>query len=115
MKLITLDFETYYADDLGFRTQTTEEYIRDPRFEVIGVGIKVEDEPATWFSGTHDEIAKHLSAHEWDDVLLICHNTMFDACVLHWLFNITPIFMFDTLSMARAVHGLDAGGSLASN
>jgi DNA polymerase I-like protein with 3'-5' exonuclease and polymerase domains len=114
MKLITLDFETYYADDLGFRTQTTEEYIRDPRFEVIGVGIKVEDEPATWFSGTHDEIAKHLSAHEWDDVLLICHNTMFDACVLHWLFNITPIFMFDTLSMARAVHGLDAGGSLAS-
>jgi len=41
MGLITLDFETYYTDkDLGFRTQTTEEYVRDSRFEVIGVGVK---------------------------------------------------------------------------
>ena len=42
MNLITLDFETYYTTkDLGFKTQTTEEYVRDPRFEVIGVAVKV--------------------------------------------------------------------------
>ena len=35
MSLITLDFETYYAKGLGFRTQTTEEYVRDRRFEVV--------------------------------------------------------------------------------
>ena len=45
MSLITLDFETYYTDDgLGFKKQTTEEYIRDPKFEVIGVAVQVDDE-----------------------------------------------------------------------
>jgi hypothetical protein len=39
MNIITLDFETYYSDSLGFRTQTTEEYIRDSRFEIIGVAV----------------------------------------------------------------------------
>ena len=44
MQLITIDFETYYTNkDLGFKTQTTEEYVRDPRFEVIGVAVKVGD------------------------------------------------------------------------
>ena len=33
--LITLDFETYYAKGYGFRTHTTEEYVRDERFEEI--------------------------------------------------------------------------------
>ena len=57
MKLITLDFETFYDNKikLGFKYQTTEEYVRDSRFEVIGVGVKVDDELETWFSGSHDE------------------------------------------------------------
>ena len=50
MNLITLDFETYYAQDFSLTKLTTEEYIRDPRFEVIGVGVKVDDEPTIWFS-----------------------------------------------------------------
>jgi ElaB/YqjD/DUF883 family membrane-anchored ribosome-binding protein len=42
MSIITIDFETYYTDkDLGFKTQTTGEYLRDSRFEVIGVGVCV--------------------------------------------------------------------------
>ncbi len=40
MDILTIDFETYYAKDYGLRKLTTEEYIRDPRFEVIGVAIK---------------------------------------------------------------------------
>ena len=43
MKMITLDFETYYATDygLGGRRCTTEEYVRHERFEVVGVSVKV--------------------------------------------------------------------------
>ena len=37
MSFVTLDFETYYANDFGLKKLTTEEYINDPRFEVIGV------------------------------------------------------------------------------
>ena len=41
MALITLDVETYYDRDYSLSKMTTEEYIRDPRFEVIGVSVKV--------------------------------------------------------------------------
>jgi len=65
MKLITLDFETYYTTkDLGFKTQTTEEYVRDPRFEVIGVAVKVNDEPTQWCSDSLAEI--DLWLHQFD-------------------------------------------------
>jgi DNA polymerase len=114
MQIITVDFETYYTKGLGFKTQTTEEYVRDRRFEVIGVGVKVGDAPATWFSGTKDEIRNHLSTFAWDANALLCHNMLFDGCILSWHFGITPAFMLDTLCMARAVHGVEAGGSLAS-
>ena len=114
MQIISVDFETYYTKGLGFKTQTTEEYVRDRRFEVIGVGVKVGDAPATWFSGTKDEIRNHLSTFAWDANALLCHNMLFDGCILSWHFGITPAFMLDTLCMARALHGVEAGGSLAS-
>ena len=112
MSLITLDFETYYAQGLGFKTQTTEEYIRDRRFEVIGVGIKVDESDTVWVTGTHEEIGKYLSTLPWNESALLCHNTLFDGAVLSWIFNIKPSYLLDTLCMARAVHGVDAGGSL---
>ena len=63
MKLITLDFETYYDSKikLGFKHQTTEEYVRDKRFEVIGVGIQIDDGAAEWFSGSRKEISEYLA------------------------------------------------------
>jgi len=39
MNIITLDFETYYAQDFSLSKITTEEYVRDERFQVIGVSI----------------------------------------------------------------------------
>ena len=112
MKTVTLDFETYYAKGLGFKTQTTEEYVRDRRFEVIGVGVKINEQPTTWFSGTKDEIKEHLLKIDWDDAALLCHNTLFDGCILAWHFGVNPALILDTLCMARAIHGVDAGGSL---
>jgi DNA polymerase len=112
LKTVTLDFETYYAKGLGFKTQTTEEYVRDRRFEVIGVGVKIDEQPTTWFSGTKDEIKQHLMKIDWSEAALLCHNTLFDGCILAWHFGVNPAFMFDTLCMARAIHGVDAGGSL---
>ena len=112
MSLITLDFESYYTKGLGFRTQTTEEYVRDRRFEVIGVGVRIDDQPTTWFSGTHAEIKEHLKKINWSEAALLAHNTLFDGCILSWHFDCHPAYLFDTLCMARAIHGVDAGGSL---
>ena len=114
MNLITLDFETYYDSKikLGFKHQTTEEYIRDKRFEVIGVGVKVGDGVTEWFSGSHLDIQKYLSTLPWKDSALLCHNTLFDGSILAWKFGIKPSFYLDTLCMGRATNGVDVGGSL---
>ena len=113
MNILTVDFESYYDSDFGFKKLTTEEYVRDPRFEVIGVAVKLNDEKTTWFSGTFEETKKWLEAnYDWGNSLVLAHNTQFDGAILSWLFGITPKGWLDTLCMARAVHGVDAGGSL---
>ena len=43
VRLATLDWETYYDDEYTLSKMTPEAYIRDPRFEIIGVGVKVGD------------------------------------------------------------------------
>jgi DNA polymerase I-like protein with 3'-5' exonuclease and polymerase domains len=111
---VTLDFETYYAKDFSLTKLTTEEYIRSPYFEVIGVGIKIDDDKPEWFSGTHKEIKARLDQIDWSESALLCHNTMFDGAILSFIFNIVPAYYFDTLCMARAKHGVDVSGSLAN-
>ena len=114
MSFITLDFETFYDSKikLGFKHQTTEEYVRDPRFEIIGVAVQVDDGEPVWYSGSQEEISAGLQKYDWADSAVLCHNTLFDGCILSWHFGIKPAFLFDTLSMARALHGVEAGGSL---
>lgn len=62
-EIVTIDFETYYSSSLGlgFKTQTTEEYIRDSRFEVIGVGVKVGSQKTVWFSGSKEQTKSFLT------------------------------------------------------
>ena len=112
MSIICLDFETYYSKDFTLKKFTTEEYIRNKQFEVVGVGVKADDEPTVWFSGTKDEVKDFLSKYDWNSSSLLCHNTLFDGAILSWLFDIHPAFYLDTLCMARALHGVDVGGSL---
>lgn len=109
--MITLDFETYYDPAYSLKKLTTEEYIRDPRFEVIGVGYKVNDQPSQWIdvNDLKFEFLKVLLKDEY----LLCHNTAFDGAILKWKFGIEPKFYLDTLSMARPVTGATVGGSLA--
>ena len=112
MDLITLDFETYYDQDFSLRKLTTEAYIRDPRFEVVGVGVKLNDGETEWASGTHEQISRYLHSFDWSNAMLLCHNTMFDGAILSWLFDIQPRVLADTLCIARALHGVEVGGSL---
>ena len=114
MSFVTVDFETYYSKEFSLSRLTTEEYIRDPQFEVVGVSMKIDDEPTQWFSGTHSEIKAWLNQVDWSNSALLCHNTQFDGAILAWTFDIVPAMYFDTLCMARAIHGVDAGGSLAA-
>jgi DNA polymerase len=45
--------------------------------------------------------------------MVVAHNAVFDMAILSWHFGIFPKAIIDTLSMARAIHGTEVGGSLA--
>ena len=111
--LITLDFETYYDKDYGLKKFTTEEYIRDEKFEVIGVAVK--DKGVTkWFTGTHAETKVFLDSYNMHEHFVLGHNMKFDASILSWIFDIHPLGLFDTMSMAQILHGLTESVSLAN-
>jgi DNA polymerase len=112
MNIITLDFETYYSQTYSLSKLTTEEYVRGEEFEVIGVSVKVDDGETQWFSGTDAAIKEFLESFDFDDNLALAHNAMFDAAILTWHFGIHPRGWLDTLSMARAIHSTEVGGSL---
>ena len=113
MNLIALDFETFYDKDFSLSKLTTEEYIRDDRFEAIGVGVKLNDEETAWFSGDMKATKEWLMQFPWDESFLLAHNCMFDAAILSWRFGIKPKVLLDTLAMLRAVDGTEVGNSLA--
>ena len=112
MNIITGDFETFYSKQFGFSKMTTEEYVRHDDFEVIGVSLAVNDEETRWVTGTHEEIRKELLAYDWDNSFFLAHNVAFDGAILNWIFNIKPRGYLDTLSMGRAICGVEVGGSL---
>jgi DNA polymerase len=113
MNILTIDFETFYSRDYSLTRLTTEEYVRSDRFQIIGVSVKENDGEAVWFSGHDAFMAEFLGKYDWRNSFALAHNAMFDGAILYWRFGIKPMAWLDTLSMARATDGLDAGNSLS--
>ena len=112
MKILTIDFETYYSREFSLTKVTTEEYIRSPQFEAIGVAVQVDDGKPEWFSGDGESMHQFLAQYDWDNSLALAHNAPFDGAILKWVYGLSPKGWLDTLSMGRALHGTEVGGSL---
>ena len=108
---MTLDFETYYDRDYSLSKMTTEEYIRDDRFEVIGLAIKKENNPTKWVQG-QERVESLLSHIDLSQYAILCHNTAFDGAILNWRYGVNPRLWLDTMCMARALHGVEKSVSL---
>ena len=91
---------------------TTEEYVRGDEFQVVGVSVQIDDAEPEWFSGSDEETLQFLQKFEFEKNLALAHNAMFDAAILTWHYGIKPKGWLDTLSMGRAKHGTEVGGSL---
>ena len=114
-KIIVLDFETAWSrSEYTLSKMTTEEYVRDPRFKAWGLCWKVvgTDEIPVWVRG--DRIGRWKSSIDWSRTAVLAHNAQFDVTILSWVYGIQPAFIFDTLSMARALRGVEVGNSLAT-
>lgn len=111
--MITIDFETYWDKDFSLSKMTTEAYIRDPRFEIIGFCIKKDDGPIHWVPGTSKASMKRVLIQcDVPNETCIAHNAAFDMAIMNWILGIRPRVIVDTLSLARPITGLTVGGSL---
>lgn len=113
-RILAVDYETAWGRkvDLGFSCQTNEEYIRDPRFKAWGLSWKEvgTDNKPIWVR--RNGIQAWADSIDWSRTALLCQNTQFDGSILAWHYGVLPCFMFDTLSMGRALRGVEVGNSL---
>lgn len=111
-QIVTLDFETYFSKTYSVKSKTlnTSEYIRHPEFKAQCVGIKLNDEPVSWFRDR--DVATAIRSIDWSTSALLCHHTAFDGLILSYHYGVVPSYYFDTLSMARALHSNSIGAGL---
>ncbi len=113
-RIVSIDFETRWDKrDYTLSKLTTEEYIRDKRFKAFGACIHEYggDTAIQWYRG--DELPRILGTYDWSKTAVLAHNAQFDVSILEWRYGVHPCFIFDTLSMARALRGVEVGNSLA--
>jgi len=113
-RIIVIDAETAWGRGvkLGFSCQTNEEYVRDPRFKAWGLCWKEFGAPgkAIWVRGK--DLNDWVQTIDWSRTAVIAQNAQFDVCILAWHYDAHPAFIFDTLSMGRALRGVEVGNSL---
>ncbi len=100
MRIVTLDFETYYDQDYSLSKMTTEEYVRNPRFEAIMVGVKVD--AGKTYTVVGGDISYALRELELHKNACLTHHSQFDCFILSHHYGICPKIIFDTIPMARA-------------
>lgn len=112
--IVCIDFETRWdSKEYTLSKMTTEEYIRDERFKAFGACLHDygSGKSIQWYRG--DELPRILSAYDWSTTAVLAHNAQFDVSILSWVYGVRPCFILDSLSMARALRGVEVGNSLA--
>ena len=114
-RILVIDYETYWDTKIGFTLSkmTTEEYIRHELFKSFGACVHEygSDEPIRWYGDA--ELREYLNGVDWGRTAVLAHNAQFDVSIMEWRYNAHPAFIFDTLSMGRALRGVEVGNSLA--
>jgi len=103
--IVTLDFETFY--DVGYSLTDVKinmsEYVRDPRFKVHCLGIRLGNDPVRVYRG--DEIPRVIRGIDWKNKYVLAHNTAFDGFILSHHYGVEPKGYIDTLGMSKALFG----------
>ena len=102
MRVVALDFETYYDAEYSLSQMTTEAYLRDPRFEVICVTATVND-GAVLEAWGYEGVKQLLISLELEraGTITVAHNARFDGSIIEWVFGIRVNFLVCTILMMR--------------
>lgn len=113
MRIATIDLETYWSTDHSLSKMNPILYCMHPDTELISCAIKINNYPTDVFFG-EATIRKALHNLDWSDTMAVGHNMSgFDSMILAWRLGLKPKMWGCTLAMARPIHALDVGNSLA--
>lgn len=100
---VTVDFELYYDKEYSLDRMSTTEYVLDPRFEIIGCGVRTPDGKDHWISGDANHVRAELLrlVPDWSTVRVVAHNARLEASVLEWRLGIKPAAYFCTMVGSR--------------
>ncbi len=99
LKKLVLDFETTYDKEHSLTHMTTLQYIRDPRFDVLGCSIIYDGGEPLWLDG-HDLKDYPI---DWANTEFIAHNAQFDGAVLNAFFGLKPARYMCTVALVRSL------------
>ena len=103
MNKLNLDFETFLHVGYSLTKMTTAEYVPSPEFKVWGVGVKWNDtKQSEWYN--YEEIPDLFEQYIWEDMAVVCHNTLFDAYILTQIYKVYPKYYYDTAAMSRGLY-----------
>lgn len=99
-----LDLETFYdLEDYTLKTQSTESYVRDPRYETQLVAVAVGDgEEVRCFQPDETKMAIVARLAGDPDIATVAHNARFDCTALGEQHDIHPATIHCTQAMSRA-------------
>ena len=98
-----LDFETFYDVGYSLTKMTTAEYVHSSEFKVWGVGVKWNDAiESEWYN--FEEIPDLFAQYNWNELAVVCHNTLFDAYILTQIYQVFPKYYYDTAAMSRGLY-----------
>lgn len=102
MRLLTIDFETYWDAQHTLSRMSPTEYIMHPLTEIQSAAIKEGAGPTRVLFG-FDDIKHYLDCIDWEDTMVLGHNMSgFDSMILAWRFGINPKMYACTAAMARS-------------
>ena len=113
MRILCVDAETFFDSTYTLTKETTESYIRHPRFECMGFGLRwLDGGEGIWVNASSLSVA--FAKIDWANTAVLAHNAQFDGLILSHHYGVRPKMWLDTLSMARAVRGNHLRASLGA-
>ena len=103
MKLLFLDFETYYDKTYSLRKLTPPEYILASEYETICCSYAFDAGPVGLCDGP--DVGALLAGIDPSATITVTYNALFDNCILAWRYGFLPWQMVDALGMARCLLG----------
>lgn len=91
-----IDFETYYDKNYSLKNMPIAQYIRDPRFEVLGLAVK-DAEGARFLA---PKAVKEFFRSLPRGTTIVAHNAAFDLAIAWEHYSYFPDFSVDTKHLA---------------